>query len=281
MLVNFNEMLKQARKNNYAVPHFNINNLEWTRFILEKCESLKIPVILGVSPSTAKYMGGWSVCYNLVTSLLEELTIKIPVCLHVDHGTEEDCIMAIESGFTSVMIDASKYSLDKNIEITKRVTEYAHKNNVSVEAEIGYISTNTKNEIEYASVENCKKLYEATKIDALAPAIGNIHGIYLSKPKLDFNLLSAINRSLNIPLVLHGGSGLAESDFKSCIKNGIAKININTDLQLSWYKGITDFIAKNPDIYDPRKIISSGKQQFNDKIEELVSIFETKKVADL
>ncbi len=274
MLVNFNEMLKQAKENNYAVPHFNINNLEWTKFILEECEKLQIPVILGVTNTTAKYFGGWSVCYSVVTSLIKDLNITIPVCLHLDHGTEEDCYCAINTGFTSVMIDASMYNLDKNIGITKRVVECAHKKGISVEAEIGEIKGNSNS----ITLDDCKKFCLETKIDALAPGIGNIHGIYKEKPHLNFELLKEISTNIDIPLVLHGGSGIPQEDIKKCIQNGITKININTDLQVVWRKEVEKYIINNKEIYDPRKIISSAKDQFNGKIEELINLFETKKV---
>ncbi|MBR4618159.1 MAG: ketose-bisphosphate aldolase [Bacilli bacterium] len=280
MLVNFIDMLKKAKKNNYAVPHFNINNLEWTKFILEKCENLQIPVILGVSANAACYMGGWSVCRSLVESLIKSLNITIPVCLHVDHGTKEDCISAIDAGFTSVMIDASQFDISKNIRITKEVVEYAHSKNVSVEAEVGSLRNN-KNIENYASLDECIRLCNETKIDALAPAIGNAHGIYIEKPKLNFDLLQNISNNTDIPLVLHGGSGICEKDIKKLIHFGISKININTDLQIAWKKGLMKYINENKTIYDPRKIMTSTKVYFDDKIEELVTLFETKRVTDL
>lgn len=276
MLVNFIDMLNKAREGNYAIPHFNINNLEWTKIILEKCEDLKTPVILGVSSSAAKYMGGWLVCSNMVSSLIKELNITIPVCLHVDHGTKEDCIKAIDNGFTSVMIDASKYKIDENIRITKEVVEYAHQRGISVEAEVGSIGLTTdKNDI-YADINDCIRLYKETGIDALAPAIGNAHGIYLEKPKLNYELLDSIKKEISIPLVLHGGSGITDEDFKKLIEHGISKVNINTDLQIAWKKGLMDFIKNNNEVYDPRKIILSGKEEMNKTIEKLVNLFNTK-----
>ncbi len=280
MLVNFNEILKEAKEKHYAVPHFNINNLEWTKYILEECNKLQVPVILGVSSSAAQYMGGWSVPIAFTKSLIEELNINIPVCLHVDHGSFDDCKEAIDAGFKSVMIDASKYSFTENIDITKSVVSYAHKYNVSVEAELGYIGSNISDESNCPSKETCLEFYKETGIDALAPAIGNAHGIYKQKPHLQLKHLGEISKIVPIPLVLHGGSGISDEDIKECIKNGISKININTDLQIAWAKGIRKFLQDNKDVYDPRKIILSGRENMINQIKHLVKTFNTKRVSD-
>ena len=177
MLTNFNEMLLKAKNEKYAVAHFNINNLEWTKYILEECQNLNVPVILGVSEGASKYMGGFDTITGMVKGLIKDKTID--VCLHLDHGTSfESCKNAIDAGFTSVMIDASKFDLDENIKITKEVVDYAHEHNVSVEAEVGHIGGSedgiTSDETN-ARLEECIKLYEETKIDALAPALGSVH----------------------------------------------------------------------------------------------------------
>ena len=187
MLVNTKEMLEKARLCKYAVPHFNINNLEWTRFILEECQNINSPVILGVSEGAAKYMGGFNVVSAMVKELIKSLNITIPVALHLDHGSSvENCISAIDSGFTSVMIDASKYDLDENIKITKEVVEYAKKYNVTVEAEVGHIGgeeDGVSDELAYAKVEDAVRLYKETNIDSIAPALGSVHGLYKGEPK--------------------------------------------------------------------------------------------------
>lgn len=277
MLVNFNEMLKKAKEEHYAIPHFNINNLEWTKYILEQCQALNVPVILGVSSQTAKYMGGWSVPVAFTKALINELELTIPICLHVDHGSLEECKRAIDAGFPSVMIDASKYDLEENIRITKEVVDYAHIKNVSVEAEIGSIGLTTDNkEAIYASLEDCITLYKETHIDALAPAIGSAHGIYTKDPQLNFDRLREISNSLPIPLVLHGGSGIPDEELKKAIIYGISKINVNTDLQVSWSNDVKSFIKDNNNVYDPRKIISSGQSAIANKITELIKLFGTK-----
>ena len=280
MLVNFNEMLLKAKKEKYAVPHLNINDLEWAKYILEKCNELNIPVILGVSEGAAKYMGGYHAVAGMVKGLMEDLNIQIPVCLHVDHGSsKEACIKAIDAGFTSVMIDASRYPLAENIKITKEVVDYAHARGVSVEAEVGHIGgteDNITSSATNATLEDCLTLYENTKIDALAPALGSVHGFYKGEPNLDFATMKIINDNLPIPLVLHGGTGIPEDKIKKAISCGISKININTDLQSVWSKAVRKFLEENQEVYDPRKIIGSGEQAIKTRIEQLVTLFGTK-----
>lgn len=281
MLVNFKEMLMDAKKGKYAVPHLNINNLEWTKYILEKCNELQVPVILGVSEGAAKYMGGYDVIVGMVKGLMKDLNITIPVCLHVDHGSsKETCIKAINAGFTSVMIDASRHELDENIKITKEVVEYAHERGVSVEAEVGHIGgseDNITSTSTNATLEDCLTLYENTGIDSLAPALGSVHGFYKGEPNLDFVTMEEINENLPIPLVLHGGTGIPDDKIKKAISCGISKININTDLQSVWSKAVRQFLDENKDVYDPRKIIGSGEQAIKNRIEEIVTLFGTKR----
>ena len=190
MIVNAKKMLKEARDNGKCIAHFNINNLEWTKYILEKCNELQKPVILGVSEGAIKYMGGYNVVSHLVYSLVKDLNISIDVCLHLDHGSSvESCKKAIDSGFSSVMIDASKYSLEENINITKEVVEYAHSKNITVEAEVGHIGgveDGIASGVLVASLDDCIKFVKETKVDMLAPAIGSVHGVYKGEPKLDF-----------------------------------------------------------------------------------------------
>lgn len=277
MLKNMKDILKEAKENKYAVPHFNINNLEWTKFILEECEKLKSPVILGVSEGAAKYMGGYKVVSSMAKALVENLNITIPVALHLDHGSSfEECKKAIDSGFTSVMIDASKYDLETNIKITKEVVEYASKFNVSVEAEIGHIGGNedgVNSGIMYADPSECMKLVEETKIDALAPALGSVHGLYKGEPNLEFNLMDKISKETNMPLVLHGGTGIPDFQIKKAIACGTTKINVNTELQIAWTKGVREFLNNDLKEYDPRKVIKGGEASMKEAIKEKVLLF--------
>ena len=280
MLVNFNEMLQKAKKEHYAVPHFNINNLEWTKYILEECQELNVPVILGVSEGAAKYMGGFETIANMVKGLLNDLNITIPVCLHVDHGQSfETCKKAIDAGFTSVMIDASKKELDENIRITKEVVEYAHQKGVSVEAEVGHIGgteDNITSEETNATLDECLAITNNTGIDALAPALGSVHGFYKGEPNLDFERMKLINETLSIPLVLHGGSGIPDDKIEKAIACGTSKINVNTELQVAWSEAVRTFLNENDKQYDPRKVIGSGEQAMKAKIREKVQLFKTK-----
>lgn len=276
MIVNAKKMLEDAKVNKYAVPHFNINNLEWTRYILEECNRLKSPVILGVSEGAIRYMGGYKVVANLVKNLDEELNIQIPVAIHLDHGSSvESCKKAVDAGFTSVMIDASKYSLEENIDMTKQVVEYARIKNITIEAEIGHIGgseDNMSSEIAYAKVDDAVKLYNETKIDFLAPALGSVHGLYKGEPCLDFDKMKEISEKTNIPLVLHGGTGIDDEKLKKAIASGICKVNINTELQIAWTKAVRKFLSEDTKAYDPRIVIKSGEQSMKQAIEHKVNV---------
>lgn len=280
MLVNMNQMLKKAKEEHYAVPHFNINNLEWTKFILEECNELNVPVILGVSEGAVKYMGSYLVVADMVKALVKSLNIKIPVCLHLDHGSSlQSCISAIDAGFSSVMIDGSRLPLEENIKITKEVVSYAHERGISVEAEVGHIGTTEDNmtkEETNATLEDCQILYENTDIDALAAALGSVHGFYKKEANLDFETMELINKSLPVPLVLHGGTGIPDDKIRMAISKGISKININTELQSVWSKAVRKYLLENEDVYDPRKIISSGEAAMKERISEIVTLFGTK-----
>ena len=273
MVVNSKKILNEAKLGRYAIPHFNINNLEWTRFILEECENNNSPVILGVSEGAIKYMGGYNVVNSIVRELVKSLNIKVPVVLHLDHGSSvESAIKAIDNGFTSVMIDASKYDLDTNIKMTKEVVEYAKKYDVTVEAEIGHIGgseDDKSSDLAYAKVEDAIRLFEETNIDSIAPALGSVHGIYKGEPKLDFDKMLEISQKTNIPLVLHGGSGIDDEKIKKAISSGICKININTELQIAWSNSLKEFVKENHE-YDPRKIIKSGEDSMKKTIKEKI-----------
>lgn len=277
MLENMKDMLEKADNGKYAVPHFNINNLEWTRFILEECENLKTPVIIGVSEGAGRYMGGFKTVADMVKNLISYLNITVPVALHLDHGSSyESCVDAIDSGFTSVMIDASKHSIEENIKITKQVVDYAHAKNVTVEAEVGAIGgeeDGVANELAYAKVEDAVKLVQETGIDFLAPALGSVHGIYKGEPKLDFERMVKIHELVKLPLVLHGGSGIPDELIKKAISCGICKININTELQIAWSVGVRKFLNEDNKVYDPRKIIKSGENSMKEMIKEKVTLF--------
>lgn len=276
-LVNMKEMLLRAREGHYAVGQFNINNVEWTTAILDKAQELQAPVILGVTSSAATYMGGWNTVVGLVRGIMIDHNITIPVALHVDHGGSfEICKAAIDAGFTSVMIDGSKYPLDENIAIVKKVVDYAHLRNVSVEAELGKVGGQEDNvvaESMYAVPEECVKLVKLTGVDCLAPALGSVHGPYHGEPKLGFKEMETINNIVGVPLVLHGGSGIPEDQIRRSISLGTAKINVNTECQQAWTGIVRDVLNNNPKVYDPRKIIGPGKKGIQEVVYEKCRVF--------
>lgn len=276
MLANATEMLKKAKENKYAIAHFNINNLEWTRFILEEVEANQSPVILGVSEGAAKYMGGFYTVSCLVRALMYDLKTTVPVALHLDHGSSvESCYAAIDAGFTSVMIDASKYSLEENIRMTKEVVHYAHSKGVSVEAEVGHIGgseDNVSSSVAYCEVADAVELAQTTGIDFFAPALGSVHGIYKGEPKLDFDRMQEIAKLTNLPIVLHGGSGIPDEMIQKGIACGICKLNINTDLQIVWSKAVREFLQENESVYDPRKIIKAGEQALKAEVRKKLEL---------
>lgn len=276
-LVNMKEMLLKAREGKYAVGQFNINNVEWTAAILDKCQELQAPVILGVTSSAASYMGGWNTVVGLVRGLIIDHNITIPVALHVDHGGSfEICKAAIDAGFTSVMIDGSHFPLEENIEIVKKVVDYAHLRGASVEAELGKVGGQEDNvvaETMYAVPEECLEMVQKTGIDCLAPALGSVHGPYHGEPKLGFAEMNEINNLVGVPLVLHGGSGIPEDQIKKAISLGTAKINVNTESQQAWTKIVRDVIANDQKVYDPRKIIGPGKKGIQEVVAAKCEVF--------
>lgn len=257
-------MLQKGLKGHYAIGQFNINNLEWTQAVLTAAQEEKSPVILGVSEGAAKYMGGFKVVAAMVEALMETMDITVPVALHLDHGSSlENCTAAIDAGFSSVMIDNSKFPIEENIAATKSVVEYAHSKGASVEAEVGSVGgteDGVTGGVLYADAQECKRMVEEAGIDALAAALGSVHGDYDGEPVLGFDEMKEISELTGAPLVLHGGSGIPEFQIKKAIEYGHTKINVNTELQQVWAKKTREVIANNEKVYDPRKIIGPGKE---------------------
>jgi fructose-bisphosphate aldolase class II len=276
-LVNMKEMLEKAKREHYAVGQFNINNLEWMQAILEECMALRCPVILGVSEGATKYMGGWDVVVSMVKAYIKDNNVDIPVCIHLDHSRSfEVCKSAIDAGFTSVMIDKSRVPFEENIDETVRVVEYAHERNVTVESELGKVGGQEEDVIAeemYADLEECVKMVETTQIDALAPALGSVHGVYKGEPKLGLTEMKAIAETVSVPLVLHGGSGIPDDQIIQAIKNGTAKINVNTENQQAWEAIVREVIASTDHVWDMRKIIGPGKQGIRNVVKHKCEIF--------
>ncbi len=257
-------MLNKALEGKYAVGQFNINNLEWTQAILEAAQEENSPVILGASEGATKYMGGAPVVVAMVNALLETMDITVPVALHLDHGSSfESAKEAIDAGFSSVMIDNSALPIDENIENTKKVVDYAHERGVSVEAEVGTVGgeeDGVVGDVIYADAEECKRMVDEAGIDALAAALGSVHGTYAGEPKLGFDEMKEISELTQTPLVLHGGSGIPTHQIEKAIEYGHTKMNINTELQQVWTARTREVLKNDSEVFDPRKVIGPGKE---------------------
>ncbi|OMF30063.1 fructose-1,6-bisphosphate aldolase, class II [Paenibacillus sp. FSL H8-0548] len=264
-LVSMKEMLNNAMKEGYAVGQFNINNLEWTQAILDAAQTEKSPVILGVSEGAARYMGGFTVVTAIVRSLIEEMKITVPVAIHLDHGSSfEKCKAAIDAGFTSVMIDASHSPFEENVKTTQAVVAYAHERGISVEAELGTVGGQEDDIIAdgviYADPKECLELVKLTGIDCLAPALGSVHGPYKGEPNLGFKEMEEIGKTINLPMVLHGGTGIPTEQIKKSISLGTAKINVNTENQIAFTKIAREILTHDADVFDPRKFLAPGRE---------------------
>ncbi len=281
MLVPATEMLKKAKAGHYAVGQFNINNLEWTKSILLTAQELNSPVILGVSEGAGKYMGGYHAVVGMVNGLMQDLNITVPVALHLDHGSFEGCFKCIEAGFSSIMFDGSHYPIDENVEKTKELVAAAHAAGISIEAEVGSIGGEEDGVIgmgECADPKECKAVADLG-VDFLAAGIGNIHGKYPANWKgLSFETLDAIQQLTGeLPLVLHGGTGIPADMIKKAITLGVAKINVNTECQLSFAAATRKYIEEGKDLqgkgFDPRKLLAPGAEAIKATVREKIELF--------
>ncbi|GLO67689.1 class II fructose-1,6-bisphosphate aldolase [Oceanobacillus kimchii] len=269
-LVSMKEMLEKGKENGYAVGQFNINNLEYVQAILQAAEEEKSPVILGVSEGAGKYMGGFNVVVAMVKSLMESYGTPVPVAIHLDHGSSfQKCAEAIHAGFTSVMIDGSHSPIEENIAVTGKVVELAQIHGVSVEAEVGTVGGEEDGVIggiKYADLEECQRLVKEAEIDCLAPALGSVHGEYQGEPNLGFKEMEEILNAVNVPLVLHGGTGIPTKDIQKAISLGTAKINVNTENQLAQTRAVRKTLEEKPNLYDPRKYLGPGTEAIKETV---------------
>lgn len=281
MLVNAAEMLKKARDGHYGVAQININNLEWTKAVLQTSQELGSPVILGVSEGAAKYMTGFKTVTAMVRAMDEALGITVPVALHLDHGSYEGALKCIEAGFTSIMFDGSHLPFDENIEKTAELVRLAHEAGMSIEAEVGSIGGEEDGVVgmgEVADPEQCRIIAELG-VDFLAAGIGNIHGVYPPNWKgLDFATLEKIhNVTGGIPLVLHGGTGIPVEMVKEAIRLGVSKINVNTECQLTFAAATRKYIEAGKDRegkgFDPRKLLAPGVEAIKETVREKYEMF--------
>ena len=270
-LVSMKEMLIKAKAEGYAVGQFNLNNLEFTQAILQAAQAENSPVILGVSEGAARYMSGFKTVVKMVEGLMEDLKVTVPVAIHLEHGSSfEKCKEAIDAGFTSVMIDASHHSFEENIEITSKVVDYAHSKGVSVEAELGTVGGQEDDVIAegviYADPKECEELVKRTGIDCLAPALGSVHGPYKGEPNLGFKEMEEIGNITGLPLVLHGGTGIPTKDIQQSVSLGTAKINVNTENQITSAKAVREALAAKPEEYDPRKYLGPAREAIKETV---------------
>ena len=281
MLVPAKEMLDKARAGKYAVGHFNINNLEWTKAILQTAQELKSPVILGVSEGAGKYMTGDKTIVGMVNGMLEELNITVPVALHLDHGSYEGCLKCIEAGFSSVMFDGSHYPIAENVEKTSELVKICHEKGMSIEAEVGAIGGEEDGVIgmgECADPNECKAIADLG-VDFLAAGIGNIHGKYPANwPGLSFETLAAVKEKVgDLPLVLHGGTGIPADQIKKAISLGVSKINVNTECQIAFAEATRKYIEEGKDQqgkgFDPRKLLAPGTEAIKATVKEKMELF--------
>ena len=281
MLVSAKDMLEKARAGKYAVGHFNINNLEWAKAVLLTAEELQSPVILGVSEGAGKYMTGFKTVAAMVSAMLEDLNITVPVALHLDHGSYEGCYKCIKAGFSSIMFDGSHYPIEENVEKTKELVKIAHTMGLSLEAEVGSIGGEEDGVVgagECADPAECKAIADLG-VDFLAAGIGNIHGKYPENWQgLNFDVLEKVKEATgDMPLVLHGGTGIPEDMIKKAISLGVAKINVNTECQLSFAEATRKYIEAGKDQqgkgFDPRKLLAPGAEAIRATVKEKMELF--------
>ena len=281
MLINAKQMLETAVKGKYAVAQININNLEWAKSALLTAQEQKSPIILGVTGGAAKYMGSFGVVTAMVKAMDKDLGITVPVALHLDHGSYDECLKCIEAGFTSIMFDGSHFPFEENVKKTSEMIALAHKNNMTIEAEVGAIGGEEDGVVgsgDIADPEECRKIAELG-VDFLAAGIGNIHGSYPSNwTGLDFGTLEKVsNVTGGIPLVLHGGTGIPEDMIKKAISLGVAKINVNTECQLSFAAATRAYVEAGKDKegkgFDPRKLLAPGAEAIKNTVKDKMQLF--------
>ncbi len=281
MLVSAKEMLTKAKAGKYAVGQFNINNLEWTKSILLTAQELNSPVILGVSEGAGKYMCGYKTIVGMVNGMLEELGITVPVALHLDHGSYEGALKCIEAGFSSVMFDGSHYPIEENVAKTTELVKLCNEKGISIEAEVGSIGGEEDGVIgagECADPDECKMIADLG-VTMLAAGIGNIHGKYPENwAGLSFETLDAVQQKTgDMPLVLHGGTGIPADMIKKAISLGVSKINVNTECQLAFQEATRKYIEAGKDLegkgFDPRKLLAPGAEAIKATVKEKMELF--------
>lgn len=283
MIFSMKDILKHAKDNNYAVGQFNMNNFQWVQVTLRAAEKEKSPVIIGTTDNIVDYLGGFNLIVTAVKKMIEEMNVTIPVVLHLDHAQDvERCKKAIDASYSSVMFDGSKLPLEKNIEFTKEVVDYARPRGVSVEAEIGSVGGNEDDlisEVIYADPQECLRLVEETQVDVLAAALGSVHGPYKGEPKPGFAEMEEISNLIDIPLALHGGSGIPKDQIWRSIKLSHAKINVNTECTLTGAHTLREILTYDQELYNPKTILEPALEAISDVVKEKIELFGSGKRA--
>ncbi|WP_039067964.1 ketose-bisphosphate aldolase [Staphylococcus shinii] len=269
-----NTLIQQAKQEHYAIPQINVNGLLWIESILEAAEATHSPIIVGTTDKVVEFLGGYHFICTTIKNKIKAMNITIPVIVHLDHGlTVENCKKAVDAGYDSVMFDGSKLPIEENIKQTKAVVDYAHKNNVIVEGEVGAIGGNEDGvigNVKYADLEDCIRLAQEAKLDTLAPALGSVHGTYQGEPDLGFSEMQAIQNAIDIPLVLHGASGISNEDLLKAIHLGHAKINFNTEINIAWSNQLRQTLNQDKSLFNPQQILKPSKIAMVETIKSII-----------
>ncbi|MEJ7451011.1 ketose-bisphosphate aldolase [Staphylococcus xylosus] len=269
-----NALIQQAKQEHYAIPQINVNGLLWIESILEAAEATRSPIIVGTTDKVVEFLGGYQFICTTIKNKIKAMNTTIPVIVHLDHGlTVENCKKAVDAGYDSVMYDGSKLSIEENIKQTKAVVEYAHNNKVIVEGEVGAIGGNEDGivgNVKYADLNDCIRLAQEAKLDTLAPALGSVHGKYQGEPDLGFSEMKAIKEAIDIPLVLHGASGISDEDLLTAIHLGHAKINFNTEINIAWSNQLRQTLNQDKSLFNPQQILKPSKAAMVETIKSII-----------
>lgn len=269
-----NSFIQKAKQEHYAIPQINVNGLIWIESILKAAEETRSPIILGTTDKVIEFLGGYQFICSTIKNKIKAMDITIPVIIHLDHGlTVENCKKAVDAGYDSVMFDGSKLPIDENIKQTKEVVDYAHKNNVIVEGEVGAIGGNEDGiigTVKYADLDDCINLAKEAKLDTLAPALGSVHGKYQGEPDLGFTEMKEIQKAIDIPLVLHGASGISDEDLLKAIHLGHAKINFNTEINIAWSNQIRQTLNEDVSLFNPQQILNPSKEAIIETVKSII-----------
>ncbi|MEB6201970.1 class II fructose-1,6-bisphosphate aldolase [Mammaliicoccus fleurettii] len=269
-----NTSIRKAKESHYAIPQINVNGLIWIECILKAAEKTRSPIILGTTDKVIQFLGGYDFICKTINHKIESMDITVPVIIHLDHGLSiEGCKQAVDAGYDSVMFDGSKLPIEENIAKTKEIVDYAHKHNVIVEGEVGAIGGNEDGvigNVQYARLEDCIRLAKEANLDTLAPALGSVHGKYQGEPNLGFKEMEEIQEAIDIPLVLHGASGISDEDLVKAIKLGHAKINFNTEINIAWSNQLRQTLTEDQNIFNPQQILNPSKKVMQDTVESII-----------